>query len=103
MPSRVSKAINISAFICSTILVGLAIGAVYLANDAYDVLVTTFPPGLYGWNLSHWMGDRQGWSIILGYNRSSEIKTYIAAAFSLFVGLFGAFAFGLSIKVRDSI
>jgi hypothetical protein len=103
MPFEISKAVNISAFVCSTILVGLGFAAVYFANDAYNVLMTTFPPGSYGWNPSHWMGDQQGWRIILRYNRSSEIKTYIAAAFSLFIGLSGAFAFGHSFKVRSLI
>lgn len=101
MASKTSHAVNIAAFVCSASLVGLSIAAVYLASDAYNVLTRTFPPGFYGYNLSHYIGDEKSWGVFLWYNRSSEIKTYVAAAFSLFAGLFGAFAFGLSFKVRE--
>jgi hypothetical protein len=105
MPSKSSQAVNVSAFICSTILVGLAIATIYLASDAYDVFTSRFPPGTYGWSpshwIDHWIDEGNGWNILLGYNRSSEIKTYVAAAFALAVGLLGSFAFGRSFKVRN--
>ncbi|KAJ4370055.1 hypothetical protein N0V86_008790 [Didymella sp. IMI 355093] len=105
MPNpKVVVAINTSAFICSTALVGISIGAIYLASDAYDVFTERFPPGSYGWSPSRWYGDDEaGWNIFINYNRSSEIKTYVAAAFALFVGLLGAFAFGLSFKPKVNI
>ncbi|KAF3047193.1 hypothetical protein E8E12_011601 [Didymella heteroderae] len=94
MPNpKVAATINASTFICSTALVGISIAAIHLASDAYDVLTERFPPGLFG-------DDREGWSIDLNYDRSSEIKTYVAAAFALVAGLLGAFAFGLSFKRR---
>lgn len=52
--SKVSTAINTSAFICSSALVGISIATIYLASDAYDVFTNSFPPGSYGWSPSHW-------------------------------------------------
>ncbi|KAF3031588.1 hypothetical protein E8E11_001492 [Didymella keratinophila] len=97
--AKASIAINASAFLCSAALVGISIAAIYLASDAYDVFTDRFSPGSYGWEPSHWWNEPEnGWNIFIHYNRSSEIKTYFAAAFALAVGLLGCFAFGLSFK-----
>ncbi|KAJ4993176.1 hypothetical protein SVAN01_01151 [Stagonosporopsis vannaccii] len=99
MPSKTTLVVNLSAFFCSSALVGIAIAAIYLASDAYELFTWRFPAGSYGWSPSHWYGDgRPGYSIRIGYNRSSEIKTYFAAAVALVLGMLGTFAFGLSFK-----
>jgi hypothetical protein len=51
---KVNIAINTSAFVCSSALVGISIAAIYLASDAYNVFTNRFPSGSYGWELSHW-------------------------------------------------
>lgn len=99
MSSNLSRAVNLSSFVSSAALVGLSVAAIVLASDAYDVFTSTFPPGTYAWLPSYYTSDRSRLSI--AYNRSSEVKTYVAAALTLVVGLLGTFAFGTSFKVRN--
>jgi hypothetical protein len=100
MSSNLSTAVNLSAFVSSAALVGLSVAAIVLASDAYDVFTSTFPPGTYAWLPSYYTSDRSRLSI--AYDRSSEVKTYVAAALTLLVGLLGTFTFGASLKVRNS-
>ncbi|KAJ8112823.1 hypothetical protein OPT61_g4897 [Boeremia exigua] len=99
MQSKPSLGVNVFALLCSSALVGIGIAAIHLSSEANDIFTTRFPPGSYGWSPSHWYGDTKGgFSILIGYDRSSEIKTYFAGAVTLVVGLLGTFAFGLSVK-----
>jgi hypothetical protein len=74
-----------------------------LASEADYVYTSKFPPGDYVWSLSKWIGDRKEYSVFIDYTRSNEIKTYIAAALALFVGLQGVFMFGALFKVSISV
>lgn len=96
MSSKISLAINIAALVASSALVGLSIAAIALAADADELIKAYFPPGRYGWSMSHYTGH---FDVFLRYNRSSEIKTFVASALSLQAGLVGVFAFGLLHKV----
>lgn len=100
MSPKVSLAVNVSAFICSSALIGIAVAAIYLASDAHESFTRKFNPSSYGWMPARWYNDGVGFSVLIGYNQSSVIKTYAAAAMSIVVGVTGIFAFGLSFKVR---
>ena len=103
MPPKLSLLVNNLAFLSSSALVALSIATFVLTSEADSVYTSKFPPGEYVWSLSKWIGDCKEYSVFIDYTRSNEIKTYIAAALALFVGLQGVFVFGALFKVSISV
>lgn len=103
MRFTISQVLNATALVLCLALLGVAIADISLAADGGATLRHHWPAGEYSW----WALDMEDLSkyvpATLKYDRSSETKTFVSAAFSLIVAVLGTVGFWFKNKVRSPL
>lgn len=101
MRFTISQVLNATALVLCLTLFGIAITGICLASDAGATVRHYFPAGEYSWRASYAGGSHDRVRATLQYDRSSEMKTFVAAALSIFTAVLGIIGFWFKNKVHN--